>query len=381
MDKNIKIVELFAGVGGFRLAAKKANLNCKFIWVNQWEPNKKIQHAFDCYERNFGKSKFHSNEDICIAKNNIPKEIDILVGGFPCQDYSVATTKAKGIQGIKGVLWWEINEIITKNKPRVIFLENVDRLLKSPSNIRGRDFAIMLKCFNDNGYNVEWMVNNGSDYGYPQRRKRVYIVAYKVKNKNIFKNAFKYTLTKEYKSFDISKFSNLLDVSHNYCFGKLGNIGSMFNGIINSYDYVPVYNGKYKYLKDILLNKYDNDLILTNLQLEKMKYYKSHKKIERLKENSKPYFYTEGKMNLYDDINCASRTMLTSEGTPNRSTHIIKQKEHARFLDPIECEKLNGFTKNWTKGMPRRMRYYCMGNALIVGVVSEIFKSIRKELF
>ncbi|MGL5617723.1 MAG: DNA (cytosine-5-)-methyltransferase [Metamycoplasmataceae bacterium] len=380
MSKPIKVVELFAGVGGFRLAAEKTGKPFEFIWANQWEPNRKIQYAFDCYQKHFGISDNHSNKDIAIAKETIPKKFDLLVGGFPCQDYSVATTKAKGIEGIKGVLWWDINWIITNRKPKYVLLENVDRLLKSPAKQRGRDFAIILKCFDDNGYNVEWMVNNGSDFGFPQRRKRVFVFAYRKsqKKQNIFKRSFDFKLIGKPLKININTYYDLQDVSDNYVFGKFLEYGEMNKGKINTSNLISQYEGPYIMFKDILAKgRIDKDLLLNNNQYEKIEYYKSHKRIKRYKVDGTPYNYSEGKMILYDDVNKAARTMLTSEGTSNRSTHIIKTKLGPRFLSPIECERLNGFDDNWTEGMPRRVRYFTMGNALIVGVVAKIMENIN----
>src|SRR5699024_5905062 len=106
---------------------------------------------------------------------------DLIVGGFPCQDYSVARSLSgeKGIQGKKGVLFWEIARAIENTHPKYVLLENVDRLLKSPSSQRGRDFAVMLATFQHFDYSVEWRVINAADYGFPQRRRRVFIFAYK----------------------------------------------------------------------------------------------------------------------------------------------------------------------------------------------------------
>jgi DNA (cytosine-5)-methyltransferase 1 len=181
----IKTIELFAGVGGFRLGLEQ-NKEFKVIWSNQYEPLTKIQHASDVYKERFPKAN-HSDVDIAKVIDEDFKSIpdhDLLVGGFPCQDYSVARTlkKSSGIQGKKGVLWWSIHSILKNKKaksPKYLMLENVDRLLKSPVSQRGRDFAIMLASLSDLGYVVEWRVINAADYGMPQRRKRVYIMAYK----------------------------------------------------------------------------------------------------------------------------------------------------------------------------------------------------------
>ena len=190
---SIKVIELFAGVGGFRLGLEgppgnDEHTDFKFVWSNQWEPGSSKQWASDIYSKHFS-NKSHSNEDIHeIAFNKgrlvetirfrIP-EHDLLVGGFPCQDYSVARTSAKGLEGGKGVLWWQIHRIMKAKKPRYAMLENVDRLLKSPTSQRGRDFAVMLASLAELGYIVEWRVINAADYGMPQRRRRVYILGYK----------------------------------------------------------------------------------------------------------------------------------------------------------------------------------------------------------
>jgi DNA (cytosine-5)-methyltransferase 1 len=195
--KTLKVAELFAGVGGFRLgleSAKGGSAEFKVAWSNQWEPATKKQHASEVYELRFGKVG-HSNENIAsISTKDIPRH-DLLVGGFPCQDYSVARTlsHAAGLTGKKGVLWWEIHRILKekgKNAPSLLMLENVDRLLKSPAVQRGRDFAVMLASLSDLGYAVEWRVINAADYGMPQRRRRIYMLGYK-KGSDLYKSLVK----------------------------------------------------------------------------------------------------------------------------------------------------------------------------------------------
>src|SRR3989344_2464676 len=197
--RPLRVVELFAGVGGFRLGLSGTNRtnskNFETVWFNQWEPSTKRQHAHEVYVARFPNDKNeireHSNTNIAEAVRaaqrgdfKIPDH-DVLVGGFPCQDYSVARTlsQAAGIAGKKGVLWWEIRNILElkqkEGKPvPYLFLENVDRLLKSPASQRGRDFAVMLTTLSDLGYAVEWRVINAADYGMPQRRRRTFMLAY-----------------------------------------------------------------------------------------------------------------------------------------------------------------------------------------------------------
>ena len=190
-EPPIRVVELFAGVGGFRIGLERASNRFETIWNNQWEPATKRQDASIVYQSRFGIAG-HSNNDISTVPVSQIPQADLLVGGFPCQDYSVATTlkNSGGIEGKKGVLWWQIHRILrdSANPPPYLFLENVDRLLKSPASQRGRDFAIILASLSDLGYAVEWRVINAADYGMPQRRRRTYIVAYR-KNTQLFKDA------------------------------------------------------------------------------------------------------------------------------------------------------------------------------------------------
>lgn len=396
--EDIKVVELFAGVGGFRLGLEAASDRYKFIWANQWEPGKRIQHAYDCYIQHYG-AENHINEDIALVKNQIPTH-DLLVGGFPCQDYSVARTQAKGIEGKKGVLWWEINDIITDIKPKYVLLENVDRLLRSPSSQRGRDFGIILRCFNDAGYAVEWRVINAAEYGFAQRRRRVFIFAYRNDTKlykrlerqenhakwlfeeGFYANAFPVKNKQNHiknseKVVDLDSYSDLAEVSSGFSLHFL-NSGVAVKGKIFSEQTAPK-DCTPTTLREIRLDSYVNEKYFLNGSLEKWEYLKGAKKINRIRPNGEPYVFAEGGMKFPDDLDLPGRTMLTSESSVNRSTHVIKDAitSRLRLLTPIECERLNGFPDDWTNtGMPERFRYFVMGNALVVPVIKQIGKQL-----
>lgn len=404
MTRNIRVAELFAGVGGFRVGLERASKSFfKTVYANQWEPSTKVQHAFDCYIKNFGESneyQFHDNTDIFVVNeilgknpNYIKDKIDLLVGGFPCQDYSVATSRAEGIQGKKGVLWWEIKKFIQNKNPNYVLLENVDRLLKSPSNLKGRDFLIMLWVFNDLGYDVEWSVINAAEYGFAQRRKRIFIFAHK-RNSTISKNV-KYEVAKnqtvltkylnitDYEKrdpIDINVAKGVQEISDKWTHSFM-NYGFMINGIVENYKVKPKYNGDYTTLQDILEKDKNTDkqYFLSSEQLEKQNSMKDGGKKTRVTKSGFQYVYSEGKMNRWDNFeNRPGRTMLTSEGTVNRSTHIIKEGNKFRFLTPVESERLQGFDDNWTESMPtKRWRYFAMGNALVTNVVEQIGKGIK----
>ncbi len=406
MEKTV--VELFAGVGGFRVGLNNVTLknnkvieknNWNFVWANQWEPATKTQDAFDCYIKRFGE-KDSSNIDIFeVNKKNIPNHT-LLVGGFPCQDYSVAQslTTSKGIEGKKGVLWWAINDILKTKKPPFVLLENVDRLLISPAKQRGRDFAIILRSFLDNGYAVNWRVINAGEHSFPQRRRRIFIFAYhkstkyykemkKLDNKDlifkesIFAKQFKLTdevLEENTYSINKKNYETLIDISNNFT-GRFYNSGAMLKGDVCTIKVKAIEENKTP-IKSILEETTDNkSLFLNKEQIKKFEYLKGSKRVPRIKPNGDPYFFSEGKMNFPEDLNEPSRTLLTSEGGTSRTTHVVKdiKTKKLRLLTPLECERLNGFPDNWTNtGMSNKRRNFMMGNALVVGVVNRLSKEI-----
>ncbi len=408
MEKTV--VELFAGVGGFRCGLNNVRLinnkvmengNWKFVWANQWEPSTKSQEAFDCYTKRFNLSDASNIDIFQVDKNTIPNH-SLLVGGFPCQDYSVAQTlsNSKGIEGKKGVLWWAINDILKIKKPPFVFLENVDRLLLSPASQRGRDFGIILRSFYDNGYAVEWRVINAGEYGLPQKRRRIYIVAYH-KSTKYYKKLKKYNIkdiiTKEgifYKPFPIKdeiyednttniskeKYIDLVDVSNNFQ-TKFYNSGIMFEGNIYTAKVDAILSEVYPLRKIRENNEVDSKYFLSDDKIKKFTYLKGYKRIPRTKPNGETYMYSEGSMPCPDNLDSPARTMLTSESSISRTTHVIEdyKTDKLRLLTPLECERINGFPDNWTNtGMSDKKRYFMMGNALVVGVVKKIGEELEK---
>lgn len=394
---NKTICELFAGVGGFRLGFERLETGWDTVWFSQWEPGAKTQWAHDCYVRHFGDSadgngEYHTGEDIStVNKKSIPDHT-LLVGGFPCQDYSVAHTLAssKGIEGKKGVLWWQIRDTIEAKKPPFCIFENVDRLLKSPAKQRGRDFGVILACLAQLGYSVEWRVVNAAQYGAAQRRRRTFIFAYhsstkyykamsKAKTNGIFlekgfmAKAFPVIAASDIKETELD--SDIVKVSDGFSFA-FENAGYMVNGkvftaTVTEKEEPPII------LRDVVVNGADEKYYITNDKLQKWTYLKGAKKIDRTSADGHKYTFSEGPIAFPDPLNKPSRTMLTSESTLNRSTHIVADSTtgHYRLLTPVEAERLQGFDDNWTNtGMPERMRYFCMGNALVVPMITRMGK-------
>ena len=460
MFMPIRVAELFAGVGGFRIGLEgppeNVNKDFKIVFANQWEPSTKRQHASEIYVAGWnlvpieGKPLWYQDEDSTelfvnddIAKvrtEDIPTH-DLLVGGFPCQDYSVAKTldKAAGLQGKKGVLWWEIYRILKDKKPSHVLLENVDRLIKSPVRQRGRDFAVMLSCFSELGYAVEWRGINAAEYGFPQRRRRIFIFAH-LKGTTTYKEMTKKGSVNDWihvngifaKSFPVlssskiiavehklrNEHSDLSDLSEN--FNKTGlpgnkspfeNSGLMFDQKYWTERTTPAYNGPMSILSNVLQppSKVEDEYIISLESLAKPKgwrYLKGAKKEQRQGRDGFTYNYNEGAMIFPDSLDRPSRTIITGEGgsSPSRFKHVVKFKptkrqkvkfdldsdehdkmrtklllkksEWVRRLAPIELERLNQFPDNHTADATDTKRAFFMGNALVVGVVELLGKEL-----
>ena len=405
--KKLRVIELFAGVGGFRLALENTGAY-EVVWSNQWEPSTKTQHASRVYEARFGSSN-HSNADIAEVPTLSIPDADVLVGGFPCQDYSVATTlqNAKGLIGKKGVLWWSIHRILSekKNPPKYLFLENVDRLLKSPSTQRGRDFAIILKSLDALGYAVEWRVINAAEYGMPQRRRRVFIMGYHrstavykrlkktdsltwIQQSGILAKAFPIgNAISNTRSLSIDE--DLVRLSEHFNIGEkispFQNSGSFLEGEAVTLKSTPAFDGLRTVLGDVLQNgDVSDDFFIPSEDYPKWSYLKGAKKEMRKAKNGFEYKYSEGGMIFPDALDNASRTIITGEGgkSPSRFKHVVSTKKGLRRLTPVELERLNMFPDNHTHldGITAAKRAFFMGNALVVGVVERIAAILAAEI-
>lgn len=393
MEKSV--CELFAGVGGFRLGLDRLHSGWETVWFSQWEPGARTQWAFDCYVQHFGNSEdtngeLHNCEDIStVDKNTIPDH-NLLVGGFPCQDYSVAHSlvTSKGIEGKKGVLWWQIRDTIIAKQPSFCLLENVDRLLKSPSKQRGRDFGVMLASFAEQGYSVEWRVVNAAQYGAAQKRRRTFIFAYKkgtVYDKMMSQFTAEEIITEQgfmAHAFPISELEkqntavledDIVDVSDDFKF-NFEKSGYMRDGKITTAKVVEIEESP-TLLREVIQGGVDEKYYITPDKMPNWVKLKGAKKIPRKTADGHEYTFSEGAIAFPDPWDRPGRTMLTSESTLNRSTHVVCDAKtgRLRLLTPIETERLQGFDDDWTNtGMPDRMRYFCMGNALVVPMITRM---------
>lgn len=413
-EPQFRVAELFAGVGGFRLGLEKSGW--KVVWSNQWEPSTKAQHASDCYVKHFG-AEGHVCDDIAKVlrepdSQGIP-EFELLVGGFPCQDYSVAKPlpQAAGIQGKKGVLWWSIYHMLELRRPPFVLLENVDRLLKSPADQRGRDFAIILSCLAQLGYVAEWRVVNAADYGFPQRRRRVFLYAHRLDHcgfrwhpvRRLYKDGVmakalpvkspgkerSRALLAPDPSLELD--ANPYAVSETFGVGlrtsPFENAGVMIEGRVWTEKVESNYRGKPHTLGEVVARTkhVPEHFFISPDRIENWEYLKGPKREPRTdKVTGHQYFYSEGGMSFPDPLELPSRTILTGEGgiSASRFKHVIRDPKTGRLrrLVPEELEELNGFPRGWTDtGMSDGKRAFMMGNALVVGVVERIGKRIMDE--
>lgn len=391
------VCELFAGVGGFRLGLERSSDEWETVWFSQWEPGKKKQWAHECYVSHWGDIDKNTGIDIAeVNKDDIPDH-NLLVGGFPCQDYSVARPLpgSKGLEGKKGVLWWQIRDTLETKQTSFGLFENVDRLLKSPASQRGRDFGIMLACLADLGYSAEWRVINAAEYGAAQRRRRVFIFAYKdttnygkkmedeealniIRRDGFFAKTFPVQDIEVRIEKTVIDYSDIPEVSASFKF-PFENAGYMHKGKVYTAHTKPIQEEPVT-LGEILESNVDEKYFLTGDKLEKWKYLKGSKRIERTSRTGHSYTFSEGAISFPDPLDKPARTMLTSEGTTNRSSHVVEDPENGkmRIITPLETERIQGFKDNWTDIMPERMRYFCMGNALVVPMITRMGKTLNR---
>lgn len=416
MVKKIKVVELFAGVGGFRIGLDRASndkTEYKTVWANQYEPATSRQHASEVYVARFGKEGFSGRDIEKVIEddfNDIPDH-DLLVGGFPCQDYSVASTlkNSHGLIGKKGVLFWSIYTILKRKgdkAPDYLFLENVDRLLKSPAKQRGKDFAVMLAALSDLGYIIEWRVVNAAEYGFPQRRRRVFIVGYK-KGTRLYEKARKsiadkwlaqdgvladaFPVEDAIHTHKVALEGTYAEITDNFSAHKptvspFDVSGIMIDRVAITGKVTPSYEGEYTNLGDVLIDEKDvpEEFFIPEEKLASWTYLKGAKKEERKTSTGHVYHYAEGAMVFPDALDKPSRTIITGEGGSgaSRFKHVVKTPSgRYRRLVPLELERLDMFPDNHTKldGVSDGKRAFFMGNALVVGAIQRVGESLAKK--
>lgn len=355
-----------------------------------------INHVFDSTKKNPKITGIAGNvieQSVFGYPANSSKEPDLIIDNIPTE------LKTTGIR-------------LSKKNPK-------EYEAKEPMSITG----VSPKTIIDEDYIVEWRVVNAAQYGEVQRRRRTFIFAYKrntkfakslnvsnqdndiyriIQNEGFFAKTFS---IKEFNNLSI-KSDNISDdvqlVSDKFTF-NFENSGIMYNGFVytaktfpeeiepktletiieketvDTKFFIPYEKLYYTNPEETHSDETENELPAKSRQT--WQYIKGAKRKMRLATNGHKYVYSEGAIPMIDEWNKPARTMLTSEGSFNRSTHIVRDynTKEVRILTPLETERIQGFPDNWTNtGMPEKFRYFCMGNALVVPLISKMGKTIEK---
>ena len=293
----MKAIDLFAGVGGFRLGLERAGI--EVIWSNEFD-----KYAAQTYNKNFEK-KGHKVDERSITDintNEIPRH-DILTAGFPCQAFSIAG-KRKGFEEIRGTLFFDIARILTDKRPKYFILENVRGLLNHDG---GKTFATILRVCAKIGYDCQWQVLNSKDFGVPQNRERIFIIGHLRK-------------IARSKIFPIKQSQSDIDARNEKGQNRIA------------------------------------DTITTR------------------------YAGRNARGTHIRRLNNPVHSYPTLKAQSHEHEPMVSKDQLIRRLTPLECERLQGFPDNWTKGVSDTQRYKQMGNAVTVNVVEAIARKLIKEV-
>lgn len=319
---DFTFIDLFAGIGGFHLALKSIGARC--VFASEWD-----SFAAQTYEENF---KLKPKGDITkIAESEIPKH-DILCGGFPCQAFSVSG-KQKGFEDTRGTLFFEIGRIVKYYSPKVLFLENVKNLAAHDS---GKTLKTIKNTLKELNYNVFTQVLNASNFGLPQNRERIYIVA--------------------------------------------------FNNTINSDSFnFPNPTNKPVCLEDILENNPSNAKIIEREDIEIYKNYTiSNSLFGEMQLLNKPIqvgIVNKGGQGerIYHPLGHAI-TLSAYGGGVGSKTGLYLINGQIRKLSPRECARIQGFPEDYIINNTDTQSYKQFGNSVSINVLQKIAIEISKIL-
>lgn len=314
MSNSFKTIDLFAGIGGIRIGFERAGFET--VFANDFDP-----YCKPTYDLNFKEIPL-TIADIAKVKSSDLPNFDILLGGFPCQPFSIAGYRRGFLDTGRGDLFFQIVRILGDKKPRAVFLENVKNL-KSHDN--GRTFKIISEALSDLGYHVKAEVLNSANYGnVPQNRERIYIVGFKSK-----------------KQFDAFEFPD-----------------------------------------SVSLDKTVSDVLDENV--DERYYYNKHPLYGQLKEamQSKGTVYQWRRAYVRENKSGVCPTLTANMGTGGHNVPLIKDHKGVRKLTPRECARLQGFPETYKlpKDLPDTKLYKQFGNSVTVSVIARVARQIKKAL-
>lgn len=359
----MKTVELFAGIGGFRLACDE--LNIQTIWANDID-----KKASEVYRHNFGES-VHVHGDIKDFITDIPDH-DLLTGGFPCQPFSSAGKKL-GIEDARGTLFEQIVNILDKKKPKYFVLENVKRLL---SMDKGSHFATIIESLSNLGYFIEWRVLNAINFGLPQHRERVVITG------RIEQSIKSYLCSRDdictLNSKQINNISNyaMWNTIENHS-TKFLNWGMAFSGKF-CHAKVDSFSEKKPFVKlaNILEEKPDRSFFFTKDTEERIK---NSEKVDRFYNGVEILYNQKGGARMGYSIFGTAGVSPTLTCTTSRHYERYKIGNEYRRLTNIEYARIQGFPDQHCSSQSRYDQYSLFGNAVPPQMVKWVIERIIKD--
>jgi len=319
---KFKFIDLFAGIGGFHLALNKLNGEC--VFASEWD--KECQKV---YEKNFQIKPF--GDITKIEEKNIPKH-DVLCAGFPCQAFSVSG-KRLGFKDTRGTLFFDVARIIKYHQPKLILLENVKNFL---THDNGNTISVVKKTLEELNYNVFYKVLNSSNFGIPQKRERIYIVAF---NKKLKINEFEFP--------------------------------SNQNIFVSLKDYLLPDN----LTKELVLNR-DDVQLKKDKKIQKDIFGNYPQKPIRLGQVNKG-----GQGERIYSTNGHAVSLTAYGGGIGSKTGLYLVNNKLRKLSPRECARITGFPDSFSLSENKNHSYRQFGNSVVVNVLDFILKEIMKTNF
>lgn len=317
MDKRFTFIDLFAGIGGFRIALEHFGGECVFS-------SEIDENARQVYQKNFSELP---HGDITQIHEKIIPDHDVLCAGFPCQAFSVSG-KRLGFKDARGTLFFDIARIVKKRKPKIVFLENVKNFYKHD---QGKTFSVVKSTLESLGYDVHFKVICSSDQGVPQSRERIYIVAFHRKLK--------------VRDFQFPK------------------------------------NAKIKRsVEDILIKLGKAEREKLQIKRKDIQFYRHDKKIENPHRPFQIGIINKGGQGerIYS-IKAQAITLSAQGGGAAAKTGAYLINGVVRRLHPKECLGLQGFPKKYKLHANDNVSYKQLGNSVSVPVLKNIFKEIMKQ--
>lgn len=434
---EVRFVDLFSGIGGFRLGLKKASKShdtcSKQLPAQGWKWNKdkeeildghssstsrktwgqsaKFRCVWSCdnnkyanqvYAKQFGEANHHPGDIKGVDPRNIPG-FDFLCAGFPCQAFSVAG-KRKGFQDTRGTLFFEICRIAEAKRPSLLLLENVKGLL---SHDGGRTFTVVLQSLDELGYWVEWQVLNSKHFGVPQNRERVFVVGHLrgTGGREVF--PLGETDSSAYEAAEVEDSEFVSTVTAGY--GKQNMRGSYLRSTPTSTSIDANYSkGADKHRQRTMVLRWQNKqqgVVVddkapalrasggTDIRKKPkvaISFTNPHNPDEERKVNLgdvsravKPPYGNQQPLvfheNISRNVSILEEAVALRSGASHSYQGVI-ENFRIRRLTPVECERLQGFSDGWTEGLSDTQRYKCLGIAVTVNVVEFLGCEILKSL-